>query len=593
MNSSPDYLRISLAAAMTLGLKEGVFLRNSKIYCLNLLLTYPGGCRARCAYCGLSRKAEGDKLPIKDESFIRVEWPEYPTELIIEKANESKVLERACISTITHPNSNQDTLQVLKMFKKHTTLPISILSNPTTLKESEIQKLYDEGADRFTVAIDLARPDLFEAYRGRGIKGPHNWDRYWNTLDQAREIFGDGKIGVHLISGMGETEKEMVDVVQKVSDMGGSTHLFSFNPEKNSFLETREPCDAAQYRRTQLARFLIDMKLSEASKMEFSADGQILNFGLDDKSLDEIVNTGVPFETCGCPSKDCKPTACNRPFGDGPPSDIRSYPFPLNQGDVAHVRRQMDGKIIPKEIEEVEQFEDIELDARLWKRAEKVREAGKRTDIKFYLPSFKNYATSEISNHCHKKSFPSVSITGTKCQLQCEHCKGKLLSSMIEAETPERLLQVAEHIAMSGGEGMLISGGSDKQNELPLKAFLPTIREIHKRYNLNLAVHTGLVDEETVYGLEEAGVQTAMIDIIGSNKTIQDIYHLDKTIEDFELSLQRLTATRMKIAPHIVMGLHYGQMRGEYKALEMISRYPVQSLILVVVMPHYAAQNLQ
>ncbi len=593
IKSSPNYLRISLAAAMTLGLKDGLFHRNAKLYCLNLLLTYPGGCRASCAYCGLSRKKNGKALSIKDESFIRVEWPEYSTELIIEKANESEILERACISTITHPQSKTDTLTVLKLFKQRTSLPVSILSNPTTIKDQEIQELADFGADRFTVAIDLARPDLFDAYRGKGVHGPHRWEKYWDTLESAANIFGDGRIGVHLISGLGESEKEMVEVIQKVSDMGGSTHLFSFNPEKNSLLEDQQPCDAGQYRRTQLARFLIDMKMSNASQMSFSEDGRIVDFGLEKNILEEIFNTGVPFETCGCPSKDCKPTACNRPFGDGPPSDIRSFPFALNKDDVAHVRRQMSGLIVPNAIKEVDQFEDIELNASLWHKAQNIREKSKKNHIKFYLPSFKNYSTSEVSNHCHQRSFPSVSITGAKCQLQCEHCKGKLLESMIPAETPERLLKVAEGIAKTGGQGMLISGGSDRNNELPLKEFLPTIREIYLRYGLNLAVHTGLVDDETAYGLEQAGVQTAMIDIIGSNETIRDVYHLDKTVADFEVSLSRLAATSMKIAPHIVMGLHFGQMKGEWTALDMIARHPVESLILVVVMPYYAKhQNL-
>ena len=57
--SSPDYLQMSLAAAMTLGLKEGLFYRNARLYCLNLLLTYPQGCHANCAYCGLQKSREG------------------------------------------------------------------------------------------------------------------------------------------------------------------------------------------------------------------------------------------------------------------------------------------------------------------------------------------------------------------------------------------------------------------------------------------------------------------------------------------------------------------------------------------------------
>ncbi|MFO8090039.1 MAG: hypothetical protein R6U13_09415 [Desulfatiglandaceae bacterium] len=46
---SPDYLRMSLAAALTLDLKKGLFYRGAKLYCINLLLTYENGCIARCA----------------------------------------------------------------------------------------------------------------------------------------------------------------------------------------------------------------------------------------------------------------------------------------------------------------------------------------------------------------------------------------------------------------------------------------------------------------------------------------------------------------------------------------------------------------
>jgi len=41
---SPEYLRMSLAAALTLGLKNGSFYRGARLYCINLLLTYKRGC---------------------------------------------------------------------------------------------------------------------------------------------------------------------------------------------------------------------------------------------------------------------------------------------------------------------------------------------------------------------------------------------------------------------------------------------------------------------------------------------------------------------------------------------------------------------
>src|SRR5512145_1653834 len=85
--SSPDCLQMSLAAAMTLKLKEGLFYRNARLYCLNLLLTYPDGCRGNCSYCGLQKSRDG---AFAEKSFIRVGWPTYDLETIIRQTLENR-----------------------------------------------------------------------------------------------------------------------------------------------------------------------------------------------------------------------------------------------------------------------------------------------------------------------------------------------------------------------------------------------------------------------------------------------------------------------------------------------------------------------
>jgi biotin synthase len=72
-------MRISLAAAMTLGYEPGVFFRGARLHCINLLLTYPEGCRARCAYCGLSASVRG---PARQELYPRQWRPPLPTSSI-------------------------------------------------------------------------------------------------------------------------------------------------------------------------------------------------------------------------------------------------------------------------------------------------------------------------------------------------------------------------------------------------------------------------------------------------------------------------------------------------------------------------------
>jgi uncharacterized radical SAM superfamily protein len=76
-----------------------------------------------------------------------------------------------------------------------------------------------------------------------------------------------------------------------------------------------------------------------------------------------------------------------------------------------------------------------------------------------------------------------------------------------------------------------------------------------------------------------------MLDIIGADETVRDVYHLDLSASDFERSLERLCAKGLRVIPHIVIGLHYGQILGERRALSMIAKYPVSTLILVVLTP--------
>ena len=54
---------------------------------------------------------------------------------------------------------------------------------------------------------------------------------------------------------------------------------------------------------------------------------------------------------------------------------------------------------------------------------------------------------------------------------------------------------------------------------------------------------------------------------------------------DFDTTLERLTRHGLSIRPHIILGLHYGKFLGEYAALEMIKKYPVHALIVVILTP--------
>ena len=344
---SPEFVQMSTAAAITLGIMSGKMYRCACTRCLNLLLTYPEGCRANCAYCGLARHREADR-DFADRNFIRVNWPAVPLDRVIDIVaadGANTPFHRMCISMITHPNSDADTVTVLERWTDRVapeTVAISILSNPTTMTRQDVETLHGLGTDIFTVALDAATPELFDRTRGRGVQSPHTWKKYWEILHDARDIFGPQKFGAHIIVGMGETEYDALSLAQRIVDLGGHNHMFCFFPEKGSLMDHLPATPRDQWRRVQLGRYLIDYCGGRVEHMTFDDRGRVSAFGLPAPELDAIIDSGLPFRTSGCPGKFRDDvSACDRPYGDSPPSNIASYPFQPKKHAVRKIRRQL------------------------------------------------------------------------------------------------------------------------------------------------------------------------------------------------------------------------------------------------------------
>ncbi len=336
MGESPEYIRTSLAAALTLGFEKGLFYRDARLYCINLLLTYESGCAANCAYCGLSKIRPGSYTK---KSFIRVKWPVYPTCRVVERMGELKDgIKRVCISMVTRRRAVKDTLTIIREIREKTDIPISCLISPTVTSKQDLEEMKREGADKIGIAIDAGNEKLFDNLRGRGVKGPHRWERYWECFEEAIQVFGEGNVGSHFIVGLGETERELLYYIQKIKNMGGETHLFSFFPEENSLLSNLSPPPISVYRRVQLGRYLIDEGVSRFERMRFDDKGRVIDFGMD---VGGMIEKGEPFMTSGCKGKDGR-VACNRPYANERPSqEIRNFPFPPTQQDIEQIKKEI------------------------------------------------------------------------------------------------------------------------------------------------------------------------------------------------------------------------------------------------------------
>ena len=200
--------------------------------------------------------------------------------------------------------------------------------------------------------------------------------------------------------------------------------------------------------------------------------------------------------------------------------------------------------------------------------------SGKRLD--FFLPGM-----ITINKECGR--YPAISITGEKCNLNCIHCQGSLLRPMIPANTPDELISVLKRLEKSGMEGALISGGCDREGRMPWKEFIPVLQKFNT--SLFLSCHIGLnVDKEIAEGIKSSSISQALIDVVGDNNTLKEIYNLPD-FSVMEKTLYNVFTYGPEIIPHIIIGIYKGKIKGEYEALKMLQPYKPNLVVLVILMP--------
>jgi lipoyl synthase len=325
----PLQIRVSLGSAVVLQLMEGrVAVEPTTVY----LMTYKDGkCNANCSFCSQARNSRG-----KIDMLSRVTWPTFQTKNVLTKirsgAEHSKI-KRVCIQALNYPRVFMHLVALIKALKHNIPVPVSVSCQP--LVTDNIQRLAKAGADRIGIALDAATEQLFERVKGSWVKGPYSWSEQFMHLRNSVSIFGEGNVSTHLIVGLGETEKEAVQIIQKCKNMGVLPALFAFTPIRGTALTNSSPPLLESYRRIQLARHLIVNGNTLYSPMTFDSEDNIEDFGVCKTQLTQIVDTGLPFLTSGCPD-------CNRPFyTEKPRGPIYNFPRNLDVDEISAIKRQL------------------------------------------------------------------------------------------------------------------------------------------------------------------------------------------------------------------------------------------------------------
>ncbi|MEO0127065.1 MAG: radical SAM protein [candidate division WOR-3 bacterium] len=214
----------------------------------------------------------------------------------------------------------------------------------------------------------------------------------------------------------------------------------------------------------------------------------------------------------------------------------------------------------------------------LAKKAREISYSHHGKKITFYIPGMFHY-------NGIKGNFPGVSLTGKSCGLNCAHCQGRLLESMLPVESANQLLDLGEMLYKNNAVGFLLSGGFDSNHTIPLIDYIPAIKKIKERTGLKITLHCGILDQKTCIMLKEAGIDQALIDVIGDDDTIKNIYRTEKKVDDIIDTIKNLLNAQIPVIPHIVVGLNYGKISGEHRALEIIKDFPISTLVFVSLMP--------
>lgn len=311
----PAKINVSIGTAAVLGLAD-VAMADAPT---TAYLMLGGRCAMDCAFCAQARDSRADDLHLS-----RVTWPEYPLEAVVVRLAQAAGrgdLRRACVQVTVTADAFAQTLAVVRAVKAASSVPMDVAILPHHL--DQVRQLVEAGADHIGFGLDAACERVYSRVKGG------DWSRSLDLIEQTCRAF-PGRAAVHLIVGLGETERDMVERIQWAHDLGATVGLFAFTPVRGTPLAELPPPPLPAYRRLQAARWLIVHGQSRREQMAFDGEGCLVSLGAP------LPRSGAPFQTSGCPD-------CNRPYYNERPGGVMyNYPRLLTDGEAGRAIQELE-----------------------------------------------------------------------------------------------------------------------------------------------------------------------------------------------------------------------------------------------------------
>ncbi|MEA3459937.1 MAG: radical SAM protein, partial [Chloroflexota bacterium] len=235
-------INVSIGTAGVLGLDEvKMEAAPTMVY-----LMVGGRCRMDCAFCAQARSSSASALKLS-----RVTWPPFDEREVLACLAEAEArgdIRRVCLQVTVAEGYFQRTLELVQAIRRVCDLPVDASILPRDRKQ--VEALFAAGLDHIGFGLDAACERVFREMKGG------SWRRSLGLIEETARRF-PGHVAVHLIVGLGETEREMAEAIQRMHDLGIVVALFAFTPVRGTAMEDMPPPPLGTYRRMQVARYLI------------------------------------------------------------------------------------------------------------------------------------------------------------------------------------------------------------------------------------------------------------------------------------------------------------------------------------------------
>ncbi len=298
-------MRVSIGTAHVLGLKK----IKSDALPTTAYLMHGEGCRRNCKFCAQATGSGADS-----QMLSRIIWPQFQMEEIaggLKHSGGKNILKRCCIQVVDDGFEEGLIHEIQELVSSG--IPLCVSKDIRGLEE--VDRLLDLGVERVTIALDAINSEIYQDVKGG------SFENRWRFLLQAAQAY-PGRIGTHIIIGLGETEEEVITKITELTKKRINVALFAFTPLQGTPLANYPQPAEGIYRRIQIAYFLIKQHGFIGSDFVFS-NTCLTGFSQDKKAILRLLTDGKAFETSGC-------LDCNRPYyNERPGGVIYNYPRPL------------------------------------------------------------------------------------------------------------------------------------------------------------------------------------------------------------------------------------------------------------------------